>query len=98
MKLIFTNQEEETITIDRVDPTEHIIVALRNGEPFIVTRLGYELGNFKAICLSDEFLNGNGYSEKPTLEQVLDSDKFEEIQVFENKDWRKALQWLIDNA
>jgi len=103
MKLILTETPPKIITILLKDVNlsyEHIAVANREGIPVIVT-----LNNDRASkpaywwqCVNTPLTSGNRYGPFNSIEEALSSKFLTEIQVFKYSDWKKALQWLIDNC
>ena len=94
--------KRDTIHINDVDEDKHIVVGVhKNDKPVILTREDFGCGCFSFRDLKSSFTNGNGWSDYDTLKEAISSDissdRFK-IEVFENKDWKGALQWLIDNA
>lgn len=85
----------------------HIVVAIIDKSPTILSK-GYkeasEQLSFKCISNATEIITmGNGYSfgEIDTIKGMVEyalNVKQANIAVFENTDWKQALQWLIDNA
>lgn len=102
MRLVENSPDE--ILIKDVKPELHIVVAVIEGRPCILSKGFDELDNkysFKA--LSDSGTNGNGYSRKEadfheTIRYYNSDNTLNRLNVFHEDDWKQALKWLIDNA
>ena len=100
MKPIIEKENQDTILTSEITG-EHIVVGYSNTKaPMILTRKQFREGTFSFRLLNDVFTNGNGYYDFDTIEEATNDriDENSKIEVFEEKDWKKALQWLIDNA
>ena len=102
MKPIIEKENQETILTSKIT-NNHIVVGIIDGEPVILYCSTYDdLSTLSFLCLDDESTIGNSYrhygcdSVKEIVEFCLSCDN--KIEVFHQKDWKKALQWLIDNA
>ena len=100
MKPIIEKQAEETILTSEIT-NEHIVVGFRFKKPVILINkiLGDISYNF--ICLDNGFTRRNGYgAENKSIKYAVEKQlKYgEKTEVFHENDWKKALQWLIDNA
>ncbi|NET30717.1 MAG: hypothetical protein F6K19_01770 [Cyanothece sp. SIO1E1] len=82
----------------------HIVVGTTiNNELLILYREGYQKGIHKFGDLSDGFIEGNSYNySKADLVTALykfnKNEHIKDIEVFDQKDWKEALKWLIDNC
>lgn len=93
-------KEKNTIFINEIN-TSHIIVAIDDdNSPVIMTNSDCGDNKYKFMCLSDQFTLGNCYREFYNIQQCIINYIIRgwKIEVFHQNDWRKALQWLIDNA
>ena len=100
MKPILKNRED-SIPVNHIS-SEHIIIGLDNyKKPIILTNSEYNDNEFAFTCIDNEFTNRNSYEKFDSIEEAIEysiNNKGYIIEVFEQKDWKKALQWLIDNA
>lgn len=108
---ILLEQEKSSTTILLKDITEkHLVVGVINGYPCILGKGSHEhiekLTFFLLYGAYGDFIitNGNGFTPPRFMgdhlhyiikKNIEDGNK---VEAFENKDWRKALQWLIDNT
>ena len=99
MKPIIKEKQDTILTSEITN--QHIVVGYsKTKDPIILTREKFTNDNYCFRVLDSEFTNGNGYDDFDTIQQAID-DRINEnskLEVFEEKDWKKALQWLIDNA
>lgn len=101
MKVLLRVKKEEEIHVD--DITEcHIICAIINKHPCLLTKGYNESKNSVSFkCIDERFVEGHAYGVTPngvintTIDQLKKNSK---IEVFHQKDWKDALQWLIDNG
>ena len=103
MKPIIKQEQQDTILTSEITD-RHLVVAVINNEPCILTKgHGETKDRLCFMSIGDAFTNGNGY-RFGTLETIKDmteramSDKDSKVAVFPQSDWKAALQWLIDNA
>lgn len=101
-------KHEDFIEVDEIT-FNHLIVAVINGIPTILGK-GYHEKNEKLgfFILHNNNVNitlGNGYQLLPTADTPASMikeayKKFPgcEIRVYESKDWKQALKFLINNA
>ena len=106
MKVILNNKDKNTINIQ--DVTEnHLVVGIIDNTPCILGKgMSEDDENVIFFTLnnhSDEdglITSGYGlgieHSIKEMIKSELENDNL--VEVFEPKDWKKALQWLIDNC
>ena len=100
MKPIIEKENQDTILTSEITG-KHIVVGYSETKvPMILTREKFRGGTFSFRLLNDVFTNGNGYDDFDTIEEATNNqiNKNAKIEVFNEKDWKKALQWLIDNA
>ena len=100
MKPIIEKQAEETILTSEIT-NEHIIVAFLDKLPLILTKNNfYTVGDYGFASFLDGITKGAILNLHDSIQKAVESLLFKKckIEVFEEKDWKKALQWLIDNA
>ena len=99
MKPIIKEKIEETILTNEIT-SQHIVVGIRALSPVILSKTDYENGKYCFICVDEEFTNHNCYPEFNTIKDAVEDQmrNGQTIEVFHERDWKKALQWLIDNA
>ena len=98
MKPIIEKENQDTILTSEIT-NQHIVVGIHHGKPIILTNSG--LNRF--ALLDSNFTNrncygSNGESIKIAIDKMITYGGNVKLEVFEEKDWKKALQWLIDNA
>lgn len=103
MKIILNNESKDTINIDEITEN-YLIVSIYQGEPCILSK-GYDEKpkQFTFFSISNNFTIGNGYnftSKEDTIQKmIVDALSLGyKVEAFHESDWKKALQWLIDNA
>ncbi len=105
MTPIISREQQDTILTSEITD-KHLVVAVIKAQPCILTK-GYDQGNkdLSFFTFDRYFSYGNGYSltdDYDTIQKMVDywlCDKdCKAIAVFHESDWKKALQWLIDNA
>lgn len=102
MKPIIKREAEETILTSEINE-KHIIVSIIEGQPCILTKGYYQSQDQQSFkVISDKFTIGNSYYSNgfETIERIVSHAimKKNKVEVFHEKDWKKALQWLIDNC
>ena len=102
MKPVFekTDNDRNVILINKIT-TKHLIVGHNyRKEPIILTNEKFNTRNFKFTSINDLFTQSNSYNSFNSIKEVIEYylDAGWNIEVFHQKDWKKALQWLIDNA
>ena len=97
MKIICENYKD-AILLKELTPTDYIIVGYIGGNPVILTPDTNLGGKYSFRSISGGITYGEGYSSDTGFKDTLTEYKEEELQAFKNKDWKEALQWLIDNA
>jgi len=108
MKLKVNNSQ--TISPEEVN-TSMIVVGIhkQNNEPLILMKrkMNENKWIFGAVSLTDHcettITGGNGYAlfhfQNDTLHEFLtNASQTIDIEVFEGKDWKKALMWLIEHG
>ena len=100
MKPIIEKENQDTILTSEITGRHVVVGCSKTKEPMILTRENFIDGTFSFRILHDAFTSGNGYDDFDTIEEATNDriNKNSKIEVFEEKDWKKALQWLIDNA
>lgn len=108
--IVVTTRQTSTIHISEVDQLKHIVVAVIDGLPTILGKGYHEPKEQLSFLIlgtdqpnTNTITRGNGYSynneddtvEKMILRAIHNGHK---VEVFEKRDWKYALQWLIDNA
>ena len=102
MKPVFekTDNDRNVILINKIT-NRHLIVGHNyRKEPIILTNEKFDTRNFKFTSINDLFTQSNSYNSFNSIKEVIEYylNKEWNIEVFHQKDWKKALQWLIDNA
>ena len=100
MMPILPQKDEDIIPVNEIT-SNHIVVAIdESNEPVILGNSDCGADDYKFLCLSDGFSMGNCYGSFNSIQ--LSVENYIKIgwrlQVFHQDDWKKALQWLIDNA
>ncbi len=99
MKII--EKVEKGILIDNIKD-HHIVVAVINRNPCILTRAGFNSGPYFFVCIDDKCIEGNSYryGKQESIKSAINNafGPNTEIEVFEGNDWRRALIWLSENA
>ncbi len=109
MRPVLNKQESNTILVEDIT-YQHLIVGVISNHPCILSK-GFGDGgkrlNFGMLdgANTEEgtFTYGNGFdfsSDEDTPTKMVKRAIMNggEVEVFHPKDWKKALQWLIDNA
>ena len=102
MKPIIEKENQDTILTSEITG-KHIIVGIQHGKPIILTNSGLKQVNYRFALLDSNFTNRNCYgsdsqSIKTAIDKMIIYGGKVKLEVFHEKDWKKALQWLIDNA
>ena len=102
MKPIIEKENQKTILTSKINK-KHIVVGIIGCEPAILYCNKFDdLSTLSFLCLDVDTTLGNSFthyecdSVKEIVEYCLSCDN--KIEVFRQEDWKKALQWLIDNA
>ena len=98
MKPIIKKEQGKTILTSEVTP-QHIVVGIRDKSPVILSKSNYDGGKYCFVCLDSEFTEQNCYPEFDTIKGAVEQqmELGEGTEVFEEENWKAALQWLIDN-
>ena len=100
MKPILLQTDEDTIPVNEIT-YKHIVVAIdESNYPVILGNSDCGADDYKFLRLSDGFSMGNCYVSFYSIQLSVEYyiKKGWRLQVFHQDDWKKALQWLIDNA
>ena len=102
MKPIIEKENQDTILTSEIT-NNHIVVGIHHGKPIILTNSNFDEVNYQFTLLDSKFTNRNiygtnGESIKTAIDKMIIYGGKVKLKVFEEKDWKKALQWLIDNA
>lgn len=100
MKPILKKEDKDVILTNKIT-SSYIVVGLNlNNQPVILTNKDYYTKDYKFTLFNSGFTRNNGYGKfksiKKTVEYYMNLGW--KLEVFHEKDWKKALQWLIDNA
>lgn len=108
MKVVIDTAEDVIKTSEITK--KHLVVAIIEGEPCILGKAFGQLDEcLSFFVLADRNIEGNcitvgngyGYSEEENSIQAMVEFAIKDrqkVEVFQQKDWKQALQWLIDNA
>ena len=97
MKPIIEKENQDTILTSEIT-NQHIVVGIVKGAPRILVSENYSRGSFYFRNLISEFTNGNGIGNFDSAKKAVENKIDSKLAVFKESDWKKALQWLIDNA
>lgn len=100
MTTILPQKDEDTILVNEIN-SKHIVVAIdESNYPVILGNSDCGADDYKFLCLSDGFSMGNCYIPFNSIQSCIENyiKRGWRLQVFHQDDWKKALQWLIDNA
>ena len=102
MKPIIEKENQDTILTSEIT-NNHIVVGIYHGKPIILTNSNFDEVNYRFALLDSKFTNRNSYgscgrSIKTAIDKMIIHCIEVKLEVFHEKDWKKALQWLIDNA
>ena len=80
--------------------THHIVVGIRSNKPVILSKTDYDGGKYCFVCIDREFTEHNCYPENDTIKEAVEEQMKcgQDVEVFQERDWKEALQWLIDNV
>ena len=102
MKVIL--EKQDTIELSEVT-NKHILVAVVGIDAFIYTMGDYNnLKTSQMLCVSDDVTVGTKFSSDAyngkTIQEVCKQliEYREKFEVFNQCDWKKALEWLIENV
>lgn len=100
MKPILKKENEDVILTSKIT-TKHIVVGLDSyNNPVILTTEKYGIEKYKLTLMNEGFTRNNGYGEFESIQKLVKFYIREgwKLEVFHEDDWKKALQWLINNA
>ena len=100
MKPILKKENKNVILTNEITKS-HIVVGLDlYKRPVILTNKEYDTEDYKLTLFNSGFTRSNGYGKFESIQELVEfyMDSGWELEVFHEKDWKKALQWLIDNA
>ena len=100
MKPILKKEDKDIILTNKIT-SSHIVVGLDlNNNPVILTNENYNTKNYKLTLFNSGFTRNNGYGAFESIQELVEYyiETGWKLEVFHQKDWKKALQWLIDNA
>ena len=100
MKPILKKEDKDIILTNKITGS-HIVVGLDlNNRPVILTNENYNTKNYKFTLFNSGFTRNNGYGAFESIQELVEYyiEAGWKLEVFHEKDWKKALQWLIDNA
>jgi hypothetical protein len=103
MTPIISREQQDTILTSEITE-QHLVVVFYDSHPCILTKGFFqEKENIDLLSFQDYFTLGNGFrvdgkNIKEKVELLLEDSECQKIAVFHESDWKKALQWLIDNA
>ena len=100
---IQTQKQNDVINIEDINE-EYLVVAVIDGNPTILSKgFNEEKTQFGFFKLNTDFTIGNSYkfnnygTIQKMIEKVLGCPE-DKIEAFHQRNWKEALQWLIDNA
>ena len=100
MKPILEKQNKDVILTNKIT-NKHIVVGtdLYNN-PVILTNENYDTKNYKLTLFNSGFTRNNGYGNFESIQELVEYylELGWKLEIFHQKDWKKALQCLIDNA
>jgi hypothetical protein len=101
---IQTQKQNDVININDIT-REYLVVAVINGNPTILSKgWGQDITQLRFKQINESFTEGNGWvfsSEANTIQKMIEMAIQEpnlKIEAFHQRNWKEALQWLIDNA
>ena len=100
MKPILKKEDKDIILTDKITGS-HIVVGLDlYNRPVILTNKDYGTEDYKFTLFNSGFTRNNGYGKFESIQELVEYYlKLNwKLEVFHERDWKKALQWLIDNA
>ena len=100
MKPILRKENKDVILTNKIT-NSHIVVGLDlYKHPVILTNKDYDTEDYKFTLLNRGFTRNNGYGNFESIQELVEyyMNSDWKLEVFHEKDWKKALQWLIDNA
>ena len=100
MKPILKKESKDVILTNEITKS-HIVVGLNlYKRPVILTSKDYDSEDYKFTLFNSGFTRNNGYGKFESIRELVEyyMNLDWKLEVFHEKDWKKALQWLIDNA
>ena len=100
MKPILKKESKDVILTNKIT-SNHIIVGLDlYNHPVILTKENYDIEKYSLTLFNSGFTRNNGYGKFGSIQELVEyyMNSGWKLEVFHEKDWKKALQWLIDNA
>ena len=100
MKPILKKENKDVILTNKITKS-HIVVGLDLSKyPVILTNKDYDTEDYKFTLFSSGFTRSNGYGKFESIKELVEyyMKSGWKLEVFHEKDWKKALQWLIDNV
>ena len=103
MKVINKTEQTDTLLVKDVDENKHIVVGIIHKSPCILTK-SYHTKQYAFVSLDSKPVMGNGYSpgwnRNTTIKEIMDlyNTGDNKVEAFTSAEWKKALQWLIDNS
>ena len=100
MKPILKKEDKDIILTDKITGS-HIVVGLDlYNRPVILTNKDYGTEDYKFTLFNSGFTRNNGYGKFESIQELVEYyiEAGWKLEVFHEKDWKKALQWLIDNT
>ena len=100
MKPILKNENKDVILTNKITKS-HIVVGLNlYKRPVILTNKDYDTEDYKFTLFNSGFTRNNGYGKFESIQELVEYyiEAGWKLEVFHEKDWKKALQWLIDNT
>ena len=100
MKPILKKENKDVILTNKITKS-HIVVGLDlYKHPVILTNKDYDTEDYKFTLFNSEFTRNNGYGNFESIRELVEyyMNLDWKLEVFHEKNWKKALQWLIDNA
>ena len=100
MKPILKKGNKDVILTNKITKS-HIVVGIDlYKHPVILTNKDYDTEDYKLTLFNSGFTQNNGYGKFESIQELVEyyMDSGWKLEVFHQKDWKKALQWLINNA
>ena len=100
MKPILKKESKDVILTNKITES-HIVVGLDlYKHPVILTNKDYDTEDYKFTLFNSGFTRINSYGKFESIRELVEyyMNLDWKLEVFHEKDWKKALQWLIDNA
>jgi len=93
-------KSEQTIALENVTYSHLVVSKRQNGGRYILSRHGYNDGNFVFLNLESKFTNGNGWipvgskDMHKAIDEALSSG--DEVRAYERTNQLQAFKWLYD--